>query len=119
MTACVPADDTYLTTVWPGVVVRTGERWLVTVDAGNVTSGAYTVSIQGLPFTYTAEVPPDDATAIRGGLQTALGGQLFAAVMASGTAGLVLQEVVPAPPAQPGGLVLAGGGPGELGHCPV
>lgn len=102
--ACINATDADLILAWPGVVLRTGERWLVVVDADLAQTGAYTVEIQGLPFAYSATVPPDDATAIRGGLKTALSGQLFAAVMASGEAGLVLREIVPPAPQVPPGL---------------
>lgn len=108
---CTAATDTDLTTWWPGVVIRTGERWLIVVDAGNVASGAYTINVSGLPFSYTATVPPDDATDIRNALQASLGAQMFAAVMSSGIAGIVLQEIPPTPPTQPAGLGVTVSGP--------
>lgn len=105
---CVYADDTYLTTVWPGVVVRAGERWLVVVDAAQ--AGTYTVTMGGLPFAY--EATGDDTTAsIRAGLLALLGGQVFAAVSPQGQTGLLLQEIPPAPPASPSGLGITVSGP--------
>lgn len=106
--SCTYADDTYLTTVWPGVVVRAGERWLVVVDAAQ--AGTYTVTMGGLPFAY--EATADDTTAtIRAGLLSLLGAQVFAAVSPQGQTGLLLQEIPPAPPASPSGLGITVSGP--------
>lgn len=106
--SCTYADDTYLTTIWPGVVVRTGERWLVVVDAAQ--AGAYTVAMGGLPFEVTAT--GDDTTAtIRASLVASLGGQVLAAVSSQGAAGLLLQEIPPTPPALPSGLDVTATGP--------
>lgn len=107
---CTYADDTYLTTVWPGVVVRTGERWLVVVDAA--LAGAYTVTMGGLPFEVTADGDSTTAT-IRASLVASLGGQVLAAVSPQGAAGVLLQEIPPAPPALPSGLDVTVSGPGD------
>jgi hypothetical protein len=108
--ACTYADDTYLTTVWPGVVVRTGERWLVVVDAAQ--AGTYTVTMGGLPF--EVEATGDDTTAtIRASLVASLGGQVLAAVSPQGLTGLLLQEMPPAPPALPSGLAVVATGPAD------
>lgn len=105
---CTYADDTYLTTVWPGVVVRAGERWLVVVDAAQ--AGTYTVTMGGLPFSYEATGDDTPAT-IRAGLLALLGAQVFAAVSPQGQTGLLLQEIPPPPPASPSGLDIVVSGP--------
>lgn len=106
---CTYADDTYLTTVWPGVVTRAGERWLVVVAVA--AAGTYTINVGGLPFTYDATA--DDTTAtIRAGLLATLGAQVLAAVAPQGTTGVLLQEIPPAPPATPSGLAVTVTGPG-------
>lgn len=110
MPSCIYADDTYLTTVWPGVVVRAGERWLVVVAVAQV--GTYTVTMGGLPFSYEATGDDTPAT-IRAGLLAILGAQVFAAVSPQGQTGLLLQEIPPAPPASPTGLGVTVAGPGE------
>lgn len=111
MPTCTPADDAYLVTAWPGVVARTGERWLVTVAEALAQTGTYSVTMTGLPFAFAATVPPDDATTIRNGLLSALGGQALAAVSPQGSTGILLQEVVPPPPATPTGLAVTVSGP--------
>lgn len=108
---CTPADDAFLTTAWPGTVTRSGERWLIVVDAVNVQSGTYTVTMGGLPFSYIATVPPDNATTVQQGLLQQLGLQMFAAASAQGLTGVLLQEVPPPPPAQPTGLSVTVTGP--------
>lgn len=108
---CTPADDAYLTAAWPGVVARTGERWLVVVDPGLVTSGTYTVTMAGLPFQYLAAVPPDSAPTVVAGLLSPLSLQMLAAASPQGLYGILLQEVPPAPPAQPAGLAVTVDGP--------
>lgn len=50
MPTCVPADDAFLVLYWPGVVVRLPERWLVAVNGPAAQSGAYGVTMQGLPY---------------------------------------------------------------------
>lgn len=110
MPNCPFADDAFLVARWPGVVVRTGEVWLVVVDPGNATTGTYTVTMQGLPYQYGATVPPDDGQAIRDGLLTPLGLQLAAAAAPQGLTGIRLQEVVQ--PGQVGvGLAVTATGP--------
>lgn len=111
MPTCTPADDAFLIAAWPGVVVRAGERWLVTVDNALAQTGTYTVNMGGLPFEYAATVPPDTTTTIRSGLLAALGGQVLAAVSPQGLYGVLLQEVVPPPPAHPSGLSVTVSGP--------
>ena len=111
MTTCVQATDTDLTTWWPGVVVRTGERWLVTVDEGNAATGTYTITMGGLPFQYAATVPPDTATLIAQGLLVPLSLQLLAAASPQGLTGILLQEVLPPPPSLPTGLDVTATGP--------
>lgn len=108
---CIPADDAFLIAMWPGVVVRAGERWLVVVDSGNAQSGTYTVTMGGLPFDYLAAVPPATAPTIRGGLLLQLGAQVLAAASPQGLTGILLQEIVPAPPALPTGLGVTVSGP--------
>lgn len=108
---CTPADDAYLIAQWPGVVLRTGERWLVVVaGAPDLQTGAYSVSMLGLPFAYDATVPPDTATVVRDGLLSPLGGQLLAAASPQGLTGLLLQEVVQ-PGVVPSGLAVTVAGP--------
>lgn len=108
---CTFADDAYLVAAWPGVVTRAGERWLVVVQAA--ATGLYTVTMAGLPFEYVAAVPDPDATtaAVRNGLLSPLGAQVFAAASPQGLAGILLQEVVPPPPALPTGLAVSASGP--------
>lgn len=111
--SCTYADDTYLTTVWPGVVMRTGERWLVVVAVA--AAGTYTVNVVGVPFSY--EATGDDTTAtIAAALTLALGAQVFAAVSPTGLTGALLQEVPPTPPATPSGLsvTVSGPNPGDI-----
>lgn len=107
---CTYADDAFLVARFPGVVLRTGEVWLVVVDPGNVTSGAYTVTMQGLPYAYTATVPPDDGGDIRDGLLAPLGLQLQAAAAPQGATGITLREVVQ-PGVVPTGLAVTVAGP--------
>lgn len=108
---CVPADDAYLIATWPGVVVRTGERWLVAVDPGLVATGVYTVTMGGLPYQYAANVPPDTGQSVVGGLLVPLSLQVQAAASPQGLYGILLQEVPPPPPAQPAGLAVTVSGP--------
>lgn len=108
---CIPADDAFLVSAWPGVVVRTGERWLVTVDPALVSTGVYTVTMGGLPFQYAAAVPPDTSATIVQGLLVPLGLQFLASASPQGLSGILLQEIPPAPPAQPGGLAVTASGP--------
>lgn len=108
---CTPADDAYLIAAWPGVVLRTGERWLVVVaGAPDLQTGGYSVSMQGLPFEYAATVPPDTSTVVRDGLLSPLGAQLMAAASPQGLSGILLQEVVQ-PGVVPGGLAVEVAGP--------
>src|SRR5574338_126418 len=109
VTTCVYADDDYLVEAWPGVVVRTGERWLVTVLA--VADGVYTVEVAGLPFQFVATDPPDTTTTIRQGLLSTLGAQVLATASPQGLAGILLQEIVPPPPNLPTGLAVTATGP--------
>lgn len=108
---CTPADDAFLTTAWPGVVTRSGERWLVVVDSQNVQTGVYTVSMAGLPFQYAATVPPDSAATVQQQLLAQFGLQVFAASSPQGLTGILLQEVPPPPPSQPSGLSVTVTGP--------
>lgn len=108
--SCTFATDSYLVTAWPGVVLRTGERWLVGVQAA--ATGTYTVTMQGLPYEYAATVPTDDTTDIRDGLLVPLGAQVAAAVSPQGLTGLLLQEVVQ-PGVVPAGLGVTVSGPAE------
>lgn len=108
---CTPADDAFLTTAWPGVVTRSGERWLVVVDPNNVQTGTYTVTMAGLPFQYGATVPPDNAVTVAQGLLQQFGLQMFAAASPQGLTGILLQEIPPPPPAQPAGLAVTVSGP--------
>lgn len=88
MPTCVYADDAYLVARFPAVVVRTPERWRVTVLAAE--AGAYTVTLAGIPFAYPA-VPADDIFAIAEGLEGVLSGQMLAAVSpVVGSASLLL-----------------------------
>lgn len=107
---CTYANDAFLVARFPGVVLRTGEVWLVVVDPGNVASGAYTVTMQGLPYSYTATVPPDDGGDIRDGLLAPLGLQLQAAASPQGATGITLREVVQ-PGVVPTGLAVTVTGP--------
>jgi hypothetical protein len=107
---CTFADDAFLVARFPGVVLRTGEVWLVVVDTVNAQTGAYSVTMQGLPYAYTATVPPDDAEAIRDGLMTPLSLQLQAAAALQGATGITLREVVQ-PGVIPTGLALTVTGP--------
>jgi hypothetical protein len=93
------------------VVTRAGERWLVVVSGPNATSGEYLVAMGGLPFQYVAAVPPDDASTIRDGLLQQLGAQVLASASPQGLTGILLQEVVPPPPALPTGLGVQVAGP--------
>lgn len=108
---CTLADDAYLIAAWPGVVVRTGERWLVAVDPNLAATGVYTVTMGGLPYQYAATVPPDTAQSVVQGLLLPLSLQVQAAASPQGLYGILLQEVPP-PPAQPAGLAVAVSGPG-------
>jgi hypothetical protein len=107
---CTFADDAFLVARFPGVVLRTGEVWLVAVDEALAQSGAYTVTMQGLPYAYAATVPPDDGQAIRDGLLPPLSLQLAAAVAPQGLTGIVLREVVQ-PGVVPTGLAVTVTGP--------
>jgi hypothetical protein len=93
------------------LVVRTGERWLVAVDPALAATGVYTVTMGGLPYQYSATVPPDDAQSIRAGLLSPLSLQVQAAASPQGLYGVLLQEVPPPPPAQPAGLAVTVSGP--------
>lgn len=106
--SCTFADDTYLVTAWPGVVLRTGERWLVGISAA--VDGMYTVTMRGLPYQFAATVPGDDTTDIRDGLLVPLGAQVAAAVSPQGLTGILLQEVVQ-PGVVPSGLGVTVSGP--------
>jgi hypothetical protein len=106
---CIPATDADLTTWWPGTVIRTGERWLVVVDAA--ATGVYTITMGGLPFQCAATVPPDTTTTIAQGLLVPLSLQLLAAASPQGLSGILLQEVPPQPPNQPTGLAVTATGP--------
>lgn len=106
--SCTFADDTYLVTAWPGVVLRTGERWLAGISAA--VDGMYTVTMRGLPYQYSATVPGDDTTDIRDGLLVPLGAQVAAAVSPQGLTGILLQEVVQ-PGVVPSGLGVTVSGP--------
>lgn len=108
--ACTFADDAYLILSWPGVVIRTGERWLVGVDTVLAQTGAYTVTMQALPYQYAATVPPDDAQAIRDELLVPLSLQVTAAASPQGLTGILLQEVVQ-PGVVPAGLAITAVGP--------
>lgn len=108
---CPLADDAYLIAAWPGVVVRTGERWLVAVDPALAATGVYTVTMAGLPYQYATTVPPDDAQSIRAGLLSPLSLQVQAAASPQGLYGVLLQEVPPPPPAQSAGLAVSVSGP--------
>lgn len=108
---CPPADDAFLVAMWPGVVVRTGERWLVAVDPALAQTGVYTVTMGGLPYQYAATVPPDSGATVASGLLGALSLQMQAAASPQGLYGLLLQEVPPTPPAQPSGLAVTVDGP--------
>ena len=108
--ACTFADDAYLILAWPGVVLRTGERWLVGVDQALAQTGTYTVTMQALPYQYVATVPPDDAQAVRDGLLVPLGLQVAAAASPQGLTGILLHEVVQ-PGVVPAGLGVTVTGP--------
>lgn len=84
---CTLADDAYLIAAFPGVVVRTPEKWLVT--AVTALEGDYTVTMQGVPFAYPAAAE-DDTVDIRDGLVSLLGGQMLAAVSPVGLSALTL-----------------------------
>lgn len=113
MGTCTPADDVYLTTAWPGTVTRAGERWLVVVSNANAATGVYTVNLGGLPFQVVAEVPPGTGATIRNGLLVQLGAQVLSTASPQGLTGLLLQELVPPPPALPTGLVVTVSGPAD------
>jgi hypothetical protein len=108
---CTPADDAFLVEMWPGVVVRTGERWLIAIDPQLAQTGVYTVTMGGLPYQYPATVPPDSGPTIVAGLLTTLSLQVQAAASPQGLYGILLQEVPPPPPAQPAGLAVTVDGP--------
>ena len=101
---CTPADDDFLKTAWPGVVITTPEKWLVNVLSAQV--GQYSVLLGGVGFVKDALLA-DTVSTIRNGLVESLGGQGLAAVSAQGTASFVLQEVAP------GGLGVTVSGPSE------
>lgn len=87
---CTYADDAFLIAAFPGVVKRTPEQWVVAVLASAV--GDYTVTMSGAGFV-AAALLADSTADIRAGLQTSLGGQMFAAVAPVGTASLVLSAL--------------------------
>lgn len=112
MPTCVPADDAFLVLYWPGVVVRLPERWLVAVNGPAAQTGAYGVTMQGLPYEYAATVPPDTAGVIRDGLLAQLGGQFAAAASPQGLTSLLLAEVSQ-PGVVPPGLAVTVSGPAD------
>lgn len=87
---CTPPTDDYLITAFPGVVLRTPEKWLVTVLASQV--GAYDVEMGGASFPYDA-LPQNTVTHIRNGLQFQLGFQTLAAVTPTGVNSIQLSEL--------------------------
>lgn len=108
MPTCVPATDAALIAAWPGVVLRTPERWLVAIDADLAATGQYVVSLSGLPYaSYAATVPPDDGPGIAEQVLALLQGQMLAAASPVGATGIVLQEVSAAAP----GLAVTVSGP--------
>lgn len=51
--ACELADDDYLVTAWPQVVISSPGQWLVVFVAA--AAGDYTVTVNGVPYGYTAD----------------------------------------------------------------
>lgn len=88
--SCTPPDDAYLIAAFPGVVLRTPEKWLVTVLAAQ--QGAYDIEMGGASFPYDALLT-DTVTLIRSGLLFQLGFQILAAVTPTGVNAIQLQEV--------------------------
>jgi len=103
--SCTFADDAFLIAAFPGVVKRTPEQWVVAVLSAAV--GNYTVNISSAAFIAAALIG-EDASDIRYGLLSTLGGQMFAAVSAVGAASLVLSAL-----SATTGLALTVSGPGE------
>lgn len=69
-TQCTYADDAFLVQAYPGVVVLFNQQWQLTFV--NAQTGDYTVTINGISYTYSATTPPDDVTVIRDGVRAAI-----------------------------------------------
>ena len=91
---CTFADDAYLVAAFPGVAQSVPERWAVTVVAAQ--QGPYTLTAQGAAYGFDAGLGAT-VTEVRDGLRTALGAQMFAAVVSSGANAIVLQEASQGP----------------------
>lgn len=89
---CIPADDAYLISLFPAVVQRQREKWMITVLAAQ--EGEYSVSLAGASFPADA-VQADTVSSIRAKLAFALGVQTLAAVSQVGVASVQLDEVKP------------------------
>lgn len=102
MAECVYADDAYLVAMWPQVVISTPGTWLVTVVA--VAAGDYTLTLGGVPYTYTAD-GTETIGEVRDALLSVVSTSLAVAVMQVGGAALLLQQV------QQAALTVAAEGP--------
>lgn len=87
---CVPATDEYLIAAFPGVVLRTRERWVVKVIAAAI--GEYDIEMVGASFPYDGLLG-DTVLKIRNALLFQLGGQPFAAAGSLGADSIQIEEV--------------------------
>ena len=100
---CTFADDAYLISRWPQVVVSTPGVWLVTVVA--VSAGDYTITVGGVPYVYTAD-GTETAGDIRGFLLLAVSTSLAVTSSPTGSAMITMIQV------QAAALTVTVSGPG-------
>lgn len=107
MVDCVLADDDYLITAWPMVVITTPGTWLVTVAV--VAAGSYVVTVGGIPYAYDAD-GTETLSEIRNALLTQLSMGLTFGVSPVGPASAPALLIVEA---QASGLTVTVEGPNE------
>lgn len=107
MADCVLADDDYLITAWPMVVITTPGTWLVTVAV--VAAGSYVVTVGGIPYAYDAD-GTETLSEIRNALLVQLSMGLTFGVSPVGPASAPALLIVEA---QASGLTVAVEGPNE------